>query len=172
MFGFVSSLPRRPTMSAIFAAGQPFVRDPGAGSTLNVLGVTHIYKAMGSETGGSVSLWEAVLPPGAGAPPHTHAREDEAFYVLSGELMVEFEGEAAPRRVAQGGFVFGARGRRHAIRNVGEQPARVLILSAPSVGLDQMFAELDAATAAGMPTFETLAAITAKYGVTLSPPAS
>jgi uncharacterized cupin superfamily protein len=29
-------------------------------------------------------LWEAVVPPGAGAPPHTHTREDEAFYVLSG----------------------------------------------------------------------------------------
>ncbi|HET6223813.1 MAG TPA: cupin domain-containing protein [Dongiaceae bacterium] len=156
-------------MATHVTAAAPFVRDPAAGSTLNVLDVTHIYKATGAETGGSFSLWEAVVPPGAGAPPHTHAREDEAFYVLSGELLVEFEGQPAPHRVSPGGFFFGARGRRHAFRNVSDQPARVLILSAPSCGLDQMFAELDAATAAGMPGIEKLAAITAKYGVTIEP---
>jgi quercetin dioxygenase-like cupin family protein len=159
-------------MDAKAAATEPFVREPAAGSTLNVLGVTHIYKATAAETAGSFSLWEAVVPPGAGAPPHTHAHEDEAFYVLSGELMMEFEGEPAPRRVGPGGFFFGARGRRHTFRNVGDQPARVLILSAPSVGLDQMFAELDAATAKGEPEFGKLVAIAGKYGVTVEPPAA
>jgi quercetin dioxygenase-like cupin family protein len=157
-------------MDANVAAMTPFVRDRGAGLTLDVLGVTHIYKATGAETAGSFSLWEAVFPPGAGAPPHTHAREDEAFYVLSGELLVELEGEPAPHRVSPGAFFFGARGRRHALRNVSDQPARALILSAPSFGLDQMFAELDAATAAGMPEMAKLVAIAAKYGVTIEPP--
>ncbi|MGE0653916.1 MAG: cupin domain-containing protein [Alphaproteobacteria bacterium] len=159
-------------MDAKVAAAEPFVREPAAGSTLNVLGVTHIYKATGAETAGAFSLWEAVFPPGAGAPPHTHAHEDEAFYLLSGELVIEFEGEAGPRRVAPGGFFFGARGRRHAIRNVGDQPARVLILCTPSCGLDQMFGELDAATARGMPEMARLAAIAARYGVTIEPPAA
>jgi quercetin dioxygenase-like cupin family protein len=158
-------------MDAKVAAAEPFVREPAAGSTLNVLGVTHIYKATSAETAGSFSLWEAIVPPGGGAPPHTHAHEDEAFYVLSGELVVEFEGESAPRRVAPGGFFFGVRGRRHALRNVGDMPARVLILCAPSCGLDQMFGELDAATAAGMPEMGKLMAIAAKYGVTIAPPA-
>lgn len=144
---------------------QPFVREPAAGSTLDVLGVIHIYKATGAETGGSFSLWEAVFPPGAGAPPHTHTREDEAFYVLSGELLIEFEGERAARRVGAGGFFFGARHRRHAISNVGTQPAHVLVLSAPSCGLDQMFAELDAASGHHKPSIETLAAIATKFGV-------
>lgn len=157
-------------MSPNVTATAPFVRDPAAGSTCNVLGVTHLYKATGAETAGSFSLWEAVVPAGAGAPPHTHMREDEAFYVLSGELLVEFEGESAPRRIAPGGFFFGARGRRHAFRNVSDQPARVLIVSTPSCGLDQMFAELEAATAAGTPDFGKLAAIAAKFGVTIEPP--
>ena len=47
---------------------------------------------------------------------------------------------------------------------------RALVLSAPSCGLDQMFAELDVATAAGIPESGKLAAITAKYGVTIEPP--
>ena len=58
-----------------------------------------------------------------------------------------------------------ARGRRH--RNAGDKSARVLILSAPSRGLDQMFGELEAASAAGMSKFAKLAAIAAKYGVTI-----
>ncbi len=137
-----------------------------------MLGVTHIYKATAAETGGSFSLWEAVFPPGAGAPPHTHTREDEAFYVLSGELVIEFEGDPEPHRVGQGGFFFGARNRRHAVRNAGAGPARVLILSAPSVGLDRMFAEFDAATLARKPDMAEIVAIAAKYGVIIAPSAA
>jgi quercetin dioxygenase-like cupin family protein len=159
-------------MMAKAATIESFVRDPAAGSTLNVLGVTHIYKATGAETAGSFSLWEAVFPPGAGAPPHTHDREDEAFYVLRGELLIEFEGETAPRRVGPGGFFFGARRQRHALRNISDQPAHALVLSAPSCGLDQMFAELAAATTTRAPGTEKLAAITARYGVTIESPAS
>lgn len=151
---------------------RPFIRAPAAGSTLDVLGVTHVYKATAEETGGSFSLWEAVFPPGAGAPPHTHTREDEAFYVLSGELLIESGDEKSLHRIEAGGFFFGPRHRRHAVRNVADRPAHVLVLSAPSCGLDRMFAELDAATAAGKPDFEKLAAIAAKYGVVIEPPAS
>ena len=157
-------------MGTSSVATRSFVREPAAGSTLNVLGVTHIYKATAAETGGSFSLWEAVVPPGKGAPPHTHTREDEAFYVLRGELIIEFED--VPHRVAPGGFFFGARNRRHAIRNIGDEPSRKLVLSAPSCGLDKMFAELDAATAAGMPEFGKLVAIADKYGVIIEPPPS
>jgi quercetin dioxygenase-like cupin family protein len=157
-------------MGSKVATAESFVRAPAAGSKLNVLGSTHIYKATAAETGGSFSLWEAVFPPGKGAPPHTHTREDEAFFVLSGELTIEFEG--ASHRVTSGGFFFGARNRRHAVRNVGDEPARVLILSAPSCGLDQMFGELDAAAATGKPEFATLTAICAKYGVIIEPPAA
>jgi quercetin dioxygenase-like cupin family protein len=151
---------------------EPFVRDPAAGTAHEVLGVTHMYKATGAETGGSFSLWETVVPPGAGAPPHTHEHEDEAFYMLGGELLIDFEGEPVSRCVGPGSFFFGARRRRHAFLNVSDQIARVLVLSAPSCGLDQMFAELEAATAAGVRDIEKLAAITAHYGVTIEPPAS
>jgi quercetin dioxygenase-like cupin family protein len=146
----------------------PFFREPGAGSMLDVLGVTHVYKATGRETAGAFSLWKAVIPPGAGAPPHTHSREDESFYILSGELLFDLEGEPAPLRLAAGGFLFGGRGRRHAFHNVGDKEARVLVLSTPSTGLDRMFAELSAATAAGVRDTGTLMAIAARHGVALA----
>lgn len=39
-------------MDPKIAAATPFFREPEAGSKHNILGVTHIYKAMGAETGG------------------------------------------------------------------------------------------------------------------------
>jgi len=159
-------------MSNNLAAATALSPEPHAGSTLNVLGVTHIYKVTGAETGGSLSFWEAVIPPGAGAPPHTHSREDEAFYVLRGEILIEREGAPAPLTVGQGGFFFGARGRYHAFRNAGNETARVLMLSTPSCGLDQMFAEFEAASSGGMPDLGKLVAIASKYGVTIKPPSA
>ena len=159
-------------MNKTIAAAASFLREPGDGRMLNVLGVTHIYKATGAETGGSFSLWEAIVPPGACAPPHRHSHKDESFYVLSGEIMVELEDQAEPLRVCPGGFFFGARGRRHAFRNAGNQPARVLVLSSPSRGLDRMFAEIAAATAAGSLEIGRLACIAAEYGVAVEPAAA
>jgi mannose-6-phosphate isomerase-like protein (cupin superfamily) len=95
-------------MNANVARAAPFAREPGAGQTLNVLGVTHIYKATSAETAGAFSLWEAVIPPGAGAPPHTHSREDESFYILSGELHIE--SKASRRRFASGQAVSSSAG--------------------------------------------------------------
>ena len=61
-------------------AAAPVVRESTAGPTHKVLGVTHICKATSAETAGALSFLEAVVQPGADAPPHTHTREDEAFY--------------------------------------------------------------------------------------------
>lgn len=157
-------------MAGSVTAAVAFVREPGAGSTLNILGITHIYKATAAETGGLFSLWELVVPPGDGPPPHTHHHEDEAFYVLSGELVFELEGGNGPRRVGAGGFVFGPRDHRHAFRNVGDREAHLLVLTAPSVGIDQMFAELDAVTTRGPRDMKEIATICANYGVTIAPP--
>ena len=38
------------------AASEPFVCERGRGRTVNMLGVTHIYKAMATDTAGSVSV--------------------------------------------------------------------------------------------------------------------
>jgi Cupin domain len=82
---------------------SPIWRAPDTGPTLDVLGVTHTYKAMAHDTGHQFSVWESIVPPGAGAPAHTHTREDEVFYVLSGEVLIEIEG-ADPLRPAPADF--------------------------------------------------------------------
>ena len=42
----------------------------------------------GADTGGAYCLLEVSLAPGMMVPRHTHTREDEAYYVLSGELEI------------------------------------------------------------------------------------
>lgn len=151
---------------------SPLSRAPGTGPTLDVLGVPHIYKAMASDTGHQFSLWESIVPPGAGTPAHTHTREDEAFYVLSGEVLFEVEGAADPLRLGPGGFLFAPRNRRHAYRNIGTVAAHLLVLATPGAGLDCMFVAFDAAgkRAAHRPAIETIAAIAEQYGVMVHPP--
>jgi len=147
-------------------------RESGDGQRLNVLGVTHVYKALSAQTAGRFSFWEAFVPCGQGAPPHTHTNEDEAFYVLDGEIVVEVEGEARPRRAGPGSFFFGPRGRRHAFRNEGPGEAHLLIFCVPGEGLDRMFGEMHTASerAGGMPPMDQIVNIATRHGVAISPP--
>ena len=152
---------------------SPLFRAPGTGLTLDVLGVTHSYKAMASDIGRQFSVWELIVPPGHGAPAHTHSREDEAFYVLSGEVLVEVEGVTDPSRLGTGAFLFAPRHRRHGYRNVGAEPARLLVFAMPGAGLDRMFAALDEVgkQSGDRPPIDTIAAIAEQYGVAIHPPA-
>jgi quercetin dioxygenase-like cupin family protein len=160
------------TTSSNSARLNPHWRAPDAGPTLDVLGVAHIYKAMANETGHQFSVWESIVPPCAGAPAHTHTREDEAFYVLSGELLFELEGEAEPLRLGAGAFLFAPRNQWHAYRNSGPVAARVLVFAIPGSGLERMFAAFNAAHNGNghPPSRDTLAAIAEQYGVVMHPP--
>ena len=153
-------------LSALFRA-------PGTGPTLDVLGVTHSYKATASDTGRQFSIWESIVPPGRGAPAHTHSREDEAFYVLSGEVLMDVEGTADPLHLRTGAFLFAPRNRRHGYRNVGTDTARLLVFAMPGAGLDRMFAAFDATSkrTGQTPTLDTITAIAAQYGAAIHPPA-
>jgi quercetin dioxygenase-like cupin family protein len=110
---------------------------PGKGPTIQgPLGGPLTFKARGEQTGGRLTALENVIPPGEGPPLHTHTAEDESWYVLEGELrfLVGAELFNAPA----GTFLFAPRGMPHTFQNVGDQPARLLILFNPS-GIEQFF---------------------------------
>jgi quercetin dioxygenase-like cupin family protein len=156
---------------------SPVSRALGTGPTLDVLGVTHVYKVMADDTGQQFSIWESIVPPGHGAPAHTHTREDEVFYVLSGEVLFEVEGAAAPLRLGAGASLFGPRNIRHGYRNVGKITAHLLVFAMPGGGLERMFTAFDEAgkRAGHGPDIATVTAIAAtaiaaQYGVVIHPP--
>ena len=43
--------------------------------------------AVGEQTDGGYFLTHSIVPPGGGPPPHVHTREEEAFYLIRGELV-------------------------------------------------------------------------------------
>lgn len=94
-----------------------------------------------SETDGAYSLLERIAPPGAASTAHSHSKLIESFYVLEGQFTFEIGGESIDG--AAGTFVSAARGVSHAWRVVGDEPARALILFAPSAML-AYFEEIDA----------------------------
>jgi len=121
------------------------VLGPGEGETLvNAVGGSVTFKARTSDTGGSMAVLETTVPPGEGPPLHLHANEDEVIYVLEGDL--QFRAGADLHPAPSGAFVFIPRGLHHTWRNVGDGPARLLIVFTPS-GMERFF-ELFAARAA------------------------
>ena len=67
------------------------------------------------------------------------AREDEAFYVLEGELQFHVEGRSF--MATSGAWVTLARGSVHFFKNTGSKPARMLIVVTPA-GLEDFFLEI------------------------------
>jgi mannose-6-phosphate isomerase-like protein (cupin superfamily) len=74
------------------------------------------------------------IAPGRVLEAHVHADEDDAFFILDGELRFLLdEGEVA---APQGTFVLVPPGVRHTFRNPLDRPTRVLNIHAPA-GFDR-----------------------------------
>ena len=148
---------------------------PGEGRTVWVVGDRYVIKVGGEDTGGAFALVDAIVPPGGGPPPHIHTREDEAFYILEGELRFHLDGQDFT--AGAGAWITLARGSLHHFRNVGDQPARMLIMVTPA-GLERYFLEVgrpvspeDGEMVAPTPEdIEKLVAAAPKYGLEIRPP--
>lgn len=154
---------------------QPTIRGPGVGRTVAVVGDVYRFLVTGEETDGRYALWEALVPPGGGPPPHVHSREEEGFYILEGEITITVGGE---RIVARAGTYANLRpGTPHSFRNNSDQPARMLISVTPA-GLERMFYEIGVPLPEGTTTalpprpdeVERLLAIAPQYGVEIHVP--
>lgn len=108
---------------------SPVVFAKGGGEALWCVGALSTVKAEGAQTGGAYALVEDHAPRGAGTPMHRHVDDDEAFYVLEGELSF-YLGNALPFRAGSGAFVLIPGGSVHAFR-VESPTARYLIITTP-----------------------------------------
>ena len=106
-----------------------FVRRADEGDARWFFGNLFVIKAGGADTGGRFSLIECISPPGFEPGTHTHADEDEAFYVLDGRLDGQC-GDASWAAVA-GDVVFIPRDTPHNFTVMGQEPARYLLINSP-----------------------------------------
>jgi quercetin dioxygenase-like cupin family protein len=154
---------------------RPTVRTQSEGRTIAVVGDVYRFLATGEETNGKYALWEAIVPPGGGPPPHVHSREEEGFYILEGEITFQIGDE---RIVATAGtFANMPVGVLHSFKNESGQPARMLISVAPA-GIEKMFIEVGQPVPAGTETaqpptqeeIEKLLAVALRYGIEIRLP--
>ncbi|MCW5747642.1 MAG: cupin domain-containing protein [Alphaproteobacteria bacterium] len=147
------------TATVIFSA-------PGEGRSLDILGAPALYKAATADTGGRFSVMEQAVPPGYGVPMHRHADEDEALYVVDGEIVVDCG--QGPRRATAGTLLFAPRGSFHTFRNESAAPARLLVICSPGNRLEACFTEFDTAARATPLTPADIGAITARHGIEIA----
>ncbi|HVO53030.1 MAG TPA: quercetin 2,3-dioxygenase [Solirubrobacterales bacterium] len=95
-------------------------------------------KVTGEQTGGSFSQIESIDPRGTATPLHLHRNEEEAFYVLEGELSVLVDGEWM--ELTAGDLALVPRNVPHAYVVTSER-ARMLVTFSPA-GFEAAFAEI------------------------------
>jgi quercetin dioxygenase-like cupin family protein len=118
---------REATMSAV-----PIIRQDGEGERMWFAGGgTFTWKATAAETDGAFIAMEDRMERGKVTPMHIHPDQDEAIYVLAGELLVDVEGEQTA--VGTGGLFVAPRGVPHAFM-VTSETARVLSWQTPGSG--------------------------------------
>lgn len=147
------------------------------GPALWHLGGLLTFKATGDTTGGRLWVQEARGARGYASPIHRHSREDEAFYVLDGEIAVYVGDETVTAE--PGSFLWAPRDVPHGYC-VESAEARFLAFST-AVGFDRFFfdtgAPADALTLPpppdGPPDIPALVAAMVEYGVEMvGPPPS
>ena len=135
---------------------QPYALAREEGQAVWFLGALLVVKATGEQTGGACGLIEHLLPPGAASPYHVHRNEDEAYYVVEGE-MTFYVGE---KRIEAG----------------GTGPARMLLFNTPAgfegfpMEAGEPAEELTLPPAGPPPDLERLVRIAATYGIEILGP--
>jgi quercetin dioxygenase-like cupin family protein len=95
-------------------------------------GRTAVFKLLCDQTGGSVSVFEEVLPPGSGTPLHIHHTSDELIYFHSGEFIVRLGEET--KQAGEGDWAFVPRGVVHGWRHAGSANGRAFFIFTPGAG--------------------------------------
>ena len=147
----------------------PTVREPGEGKTIAVVGDVYRFLATGDETDGRYAMFEAVVRPGGGPPPHVHSREEESFLVLEGEITFQVGDQQIVAKA--GTFANMPVGSLHSFKNNTDTEARMIISVAPA-GLERMFMEVGQPVAFGQQApppskaeIDKLLAIAPSYGI-------
>ena len=152
----------------------PYHLHRDGGSALWHLGALLTFKATSEQTAGRMWAKELSAPRGMAAPMHRHSREDEAFYVLDGEVSVYVGDQVV--RARTGDFLWAPREVPHAF--CVESPlARMLVVSTPG-GFEKFFFETGEPAAAltppppatEPPDLDALVAALAEHGVTVVGP--
>ena len=86
-----------------------------------------------------LAVIEELMPPGSAEKRHHHQKAQQFFYILSGEVILEVEGQNTLLAAGSGMRVLP--GMRHQVRNPSSGPVRLLVISHPPSHGDRIYDE-------------------------------
>jgi mannose-6-phosphate isomerase-like protein (cupin superfamily) len=116
---------------------RAIVRQQGEGEATWFLNSLVTTKASAAETDGCYFLSEHVLTAAANPPIHQHNDEDEAFYVLEGEVTVACGDDEVV--CGPGAFVLAPKGVTHSFRVTSDMARTLVITSSKQQAADNGF---------------------------------
>ncbi|HEV3472842.1 MAG TPA: cupin domain-containing protein [Actinomycetota bacterium] len=131
------------------------------GERLQFGGIEIRVRVSESSTGRAYSIIEEVDP--VDTPLHVHQNEDELWYILEGQHVIQVGDEEFP--VGPGDIAFAPRGVPHSQRRVVERTGRFLVVYSPG-GFEGFFRELADAERNNADMSSAYAAASKKYGIT------
>jgi quercetin dioxygenase-like cupin family protein len=127
-------------------------------------------KATAADTGGQLTIVQVTSPPGLEAPLHVHHREDEAFWILEGQVTLQVGEDTID--ASAGDYAFGPRDIPHRY-TVGDAGCRMLFICTPG-GFEGLVKDMSEPAASRTlpppgepPDMEWVQAIARKYGCEL-----
>jgi quercetin dioxygenase-like cupin family protein len=128
-----------------------------------------LFKTSTVETPSVFAIEHTKIVPGWGPPLHIHPTQDEWFYLIDGQVLIQVGDQRVTLK--PGDSVLGPRGLPHAFLAVGPSPAHLLITFTPAGQMEQFFRD----TASLGP--QQSAAVYGRYGMQrigppITPPAS
>jgi mannose-6-phosphate isomerase-like protein (cupin superfamily) len=138
-----------------------FKLDTGGGERLRFSDAEFIVRASADLTGGAFTIIEEVDP--LDTPLHVHKNEDELWYVLEGEHIIQVGDDEF--HVGPGEIAFGPRGVPHSQRRVVPRTGRFLVLVSPP-GFEGFFRELSEAESSGASMPDAYVRVSEKYAIT------
>lgn len=145
------------------AGGDRFLRRREIGFTRSVTD----FKVSTLDTLGGLSVVEITYSHKGGPPRHLHHEQDEWFYVVEGEYIIEV-GEERYEELGPGDSVFAPRKVAHVWAHVGEGIGRLIAALQPAGEIEAFFDEL--ATLGPSPEREVLRRAFSSHGMELTGP--
>ena len=142
---------------------SPNITLPGKTRAVRAFGDEVYFLLTGEHTGGMLTTFTDITPPGGGPPPHTHDYDDEWWHVLEGR--VSFFNGKGWHEVPPGGAVFMPKSSVHTFKNIGDKPSRMIVSTSPS-GFETFFTRCAEEFAKpGGPDMKRIVAISAEHGI-------
>jgi len=99
------------------------------------------FKVLTQDTGGGLFIMEHTNRNKGGPPRHLHHNEDEWFYPIEGQYIVEVGSER--HQVKSGDSILAPRGIPHTWAFIGDTPGRMLIAFAPAGKMEAFFRDTE-----------------------------